>query len=35
LPAGITAKLADIAVADPNQKVRREATFALSRRERT
>jgi HEAT repeats len=32
LPAGIATKLASIAAADPNQKVRNEATFALSRR---
>jgi hypothetical protein len=31
-PTGIAAKLVDIATADPNQKVRRDASFALSAR---
>jgi hypothetical protein len=30
IPADVTAKLAHVATADPNDKVRREAAFALS-----
>ena len=33
LPAGIATRLADTAAADPNQKVRNEATYTLSRLE--